>query len=134
MGTGSVSWSGTSVTTNGPRSWYSRPGQANHAQSGQLLQSLLESGQDSQHRRRILAIACLDAVRSVDATVRTKAETVIPDLLPPRSMEQAEQLSKAGEPLIPPLARNWTRDTRKAPETIRAAALRRRDLCIGAGP
>jgi len=48
---------------------------------------------------------------------------ILPSLLPPQSMDQAEQLSAAGESLIPLLASHWSRDSRKAPETIRAASL-----------
>jgi hypothetical protein len=38
-------------------------------------------------------------------------------------MEQAEQLSKAGERLVPALAQHWTLDLEKASETVRAASL-----------
>lgn len=100
-------------------------GQANQAQLAQLLQGLLRRNRRGQQRygRNVLAVACLQEVRSLEPRLRREVEAVIPDLLPPRSMEQAEQLSTAGESLIPQLARHWTRDTEKARETIRAASL-----------
>jgi hypothetical protein len=99
--------------------------QANQAQLTQLLQGLLRRNRrgQQQYGRRVLAVACLQEVRSLKPRLRREVEAVIPDLLPPRSMEQAEQLSTAGESLISQLARHWTRDTGKARETIRAASL-----------
>lgn len=98
-------------------------GQANYAQAGQLLKGLLQHEQQDQHRRQILAVACLSEVRSVSPPARYDVEQVIPDLLPPRSMDQVEQLSTVGESLIPLLAQHWSREPRKAPESIRCAAL-----------
>jgi hypothetical protein len=100
-------------------------GQANQAQSAQLLRGLLRRnwrGQQ-QYRRRVLAVASLQEVRSLQLNLRHEVESVIPGLLPPRSMEQAEQLSSAGEPLIPLLASHWSRNKERAEETLRAASL-----------
>ena len=100
-------------------------GQANQAQSAQLLRGLLRRNWRGQQRygRQVLAVACLQEVRSLEPNLRQEVESVIPHVLPPQSMEQAEQLSAVGERLIPLLASHWTRDTRRAPETIRAASL-----------
>jgi Leucine-rich repeat (LRR) protein len=48
---------------------------------------------------------------------------MIPGLLPPRSMEQAEQLSNAGQMLIPLLKQYWSQNAKYSAETIRAASL-----------
>jgi hypothetical protein len=100
-------------------------GQANQAQTAQLLRGLPRRNWRGQQRygRRVLAVACLQEVRSLDPGLRREVESIIPGLLPSRSMEQAEQLSAAGEPLIPLLVSHWSRDTSKAAETIRAASL-----------
>ena len=100
-------------------------GQANRPQTTQLIQGLLKRTLNASLRiqRHLLAVACLEEVRSLDPKLRRSVEETIPNLLPPRSMEQAEQLSKAGERLIPLLAKNWSRDVSKAAETIRAASL-----------
>jgi NACHT domain len=100
-------------------------GQANRPQSEQLLRGLLERSRRGTGKIRypLLAVVCLQEIRSVDLEVRRQVEDMIPSLLPPRSMEQAEQLSSAGEGLIPVLAQHWWRELGRAPETIRAASL-----------
>jgi hypothetical protein len=100
-------------------------GQASRAQAEQLLRGLLRRDRCGQQRyeRRVLAVACIQEVRSLDPSLRLEVESIIPGLLPPRSMEQAEQLSASGEPLLPLLASRWSRDRGKAEETIRAASL-----------
>lgn len=108
-------------------------GQANQAQTAQLLHGLVRRNWRGQQRygRQVLAVASLQEVRSLEPSLRQEVESVIPHLLPPQSMEQAEQLSAVGERLIPLLASHWTRDTRRAPETIRAASLVGGDAAMG---
>jgi hypothetical protein len=100
-------------------------GQANQVQAAHLLRGLLRRAWRGGQRyaRRVLAVACLQEIRSLDPALRQEVESIIPDLLPPQSMEQAEQLSAAGEALIEPLTSHWSRDPEKARETIRAASL-----------
>jgi hypothetical protein len=100
-------------------------GQANKTQLTQLLRGLLRRNWRRQQRYqpRVLAVACLQEVRGLDPDLRQEVEATIPDLLPPQSMEQAEQLSAAGDSLIPLLASHWSRNAQKATETIRAASL-----------
>ena len=100
-------------------------GQANQGQAAQLLRGLMRRNWRGQQRygRRVLAIACLKEVKSLDPSQRREVESIIPDLLPPRSMDQAEQMAAAGEELIPLLTAHWSRNPQNAPETIRAASL-----------
>jgi hypothetical protein len=100
-------------------------GQANQVQAARLLQDLLKRSWrgKQQNTRRALAVACLQEVQRVDTEIRREVEAVISDLLPPRSMAQAEQLSAAGPALISLLTRFWSRDRAKVKETIRAASL-----------
>lgn len=100
-------------------------GQANQAQAAQLLRGLLRRGprRQQQHARRVVAVACLQEIRALSPVLRREVEAVIPDLLPPRSMDQAEQLATIGERLIPVLTTHWQRDPGKASESIRAASL-----------
>jgi hypothetical protein len=100
-------------------------GQANQAQAVQLLRGLLRRTWRGQqrYRRRTLAVACLQEVRTLDPALWREVESIIPELLPPQSMEQAEQVSAAGEALIPLLSSHWKRDLTRAPETVRAASL-----------
>jgi NACHT domain len=100
-------------------------GQANQEQARELLQGLLGRTWRARQRsrRRVLAVACLREVRSLGQPLKKEVESVVSSLLPPQSMEQAEQLSAAGQMLIPLLARHWSRVPSRGPETIRAASL-----------
>ena len=107
-------------------------GQANQTQTAQLLRGLLRRTWRGRQRygRQVLAVACLQEVRSLEPNLLQEVESVIPHLLPPPSMERAEQLNAVGERLIPLLASYWARDTMRAPETIRAASLVGGDAAI----
>ncbi len=99
-------------------------GQANRPQATQLIQGLLGRPISGSRRvRRILAVACVQEIDSIDLFLRRSVEDVIPGLLPPQTIEQAEQLSGVGLRLIPVLSRQWKRDQKRVPETIRAASL-----------
>ena len=99
-------------------------GQANQVQASQLIRGLLQRDNDRRrYKRHVLAVACLSEVRGLDYDLRRQVESVIPKILPPESMEQAEQLSTAGNLLIQPLARYWAKHVDKAAETVRAASL-----------
>ena len=107
-------------------------GQANQPQNAQLIQGLLKRVRPAAKsaRRRLLAVSCLQEVRSLDRELVQAVEKALPGLLPPRSMEQAEQLSGVGEPLIPLLTQHWKRDVNKGVYTIRAASLVGRPLAL----
>ena len=100
-------------------------GQANQTQSASLLRGLLKRDWRGHVRtsRRILAVACLQETQLLDTNLRRDVEAIIPQLLPPQTMEQAEQLSAAGPQLIPLLDSYWPTDPRRAPMAIRAASL-----------
>jgi hypothetical protein len=100
-------------------------GQANQSQGAQLLRGLLRRnwrGQQ-QYARQAMAVACLNEFRSLDPDLRREVESIIPGLLPPGSMERAEQLTAVGEPLIPLLAGRFPHWPGRALESIRAASL-----------
>jgi predicted NACHT family NTPase len=101
-------------------------GQGITRQTTELLRGLLGpswQGRD-RYRRRLLAVACLDEIRDADPDVLAEIDRVIPELLPPRDMDQAEALSHAGERLLPHLERATAgaADQQLLP-VIRAAAL-----------
>ena len=101
-------------------------GQSNQPQTAQLIQGLLRwRGYSSAklHHRRMIAVACLQEVRSLDKTLIQAVENIIESLSPPGSYEQAEQLSKLGQLIIPLLARHWSLNGGYPAETIRAASL-----------
>ncbi len=101
-------------------------GQGNKRQTTDLLRGLLRSTWrgKSRYRRRLLAVASLDEVRGADPKLLAEIDRAIPELLPPRTIEQAEALSHAGEGLIPHLAIQISGMTgEEALSTIRAASL-----------
>lgn len=82
-------------------------GQANIKQTTELLRGLLRLTWRGKQRyqRRMLAVACLDEIHGADPETLAAVDRAIPELVPPRSMDQAEALSHAGTRLIPHLAR-----------------------------
>ena len=100
-------------------------GQGNMRQTTDLLRGLLRgTWRGKASNRRTLAVACLDEIRGADRDVLAEIERVIPDLVPPGSLDQAEALSHAGERLIPHLARVSTSyNISQLLPTIRAATL-----------
>jgi NACHT domain len=95
-------------------------------QTTDLLRGLLRPTWrgNGRYRRRLLAVACLDEIRNADPGVLADVNRIIPELLPPHDMNQAEALSHAGERLIPHLseALPLVVDARLLP-SLRAAAL-----------
>jgi hypothetical protein len=101
-------------------------GQGNTRQSSDLLRGLLKPTFRGKQRyqRRLLAVASLEEIRGVDREVLDAVYRSIPDLIPPRSMDQAEALSHAGERLLPHLKlRSIAGNPTSVEATIRAAAL-----------
>ena len=100
-------------------------GQANQTQSASLLRGLLKRDWRGQIHlsRRVLAVACLQETLRLETNLRRDVEAIIPQLLPPQTMEQAEQLSAACPQLVPLLDRFWPTNPGRAPEIIRAASL-----------
>ena len=82
-------------------------GHGNIKQTTELLRGLLRLTWRGKQRyqRRMLAVACLDEIHGADPDALTAVERAIPELIPPRSHDQAEALSHAGKRLIPHLAR-----------------------------
>ena len=100
-------------------------GQANYPQTNRLIRGLLRPARSNAVtiQRLLLAVACLEEVRSLDSELHQAVEEQIPSLLPPQSMDQAEQLSKAGKRLIPLLAQYKPTELIESLFTIRAASL-----------
>jgi hypothetical protein len=101
-------------------------GQGNNRQVTDLLRGLMRPrfrGQQ-RYRRRLLAVASLEEIRGADPQVLRDIFTHIPELVPPRSLKQAEALSHAGERLLPYLKPEPGRvyDVRTYEAMIRAAS------------
>jgi hypothetical protein len=106
-------------------------GQGNTRQATDLLRGLLKTAfrGKQRYRRRLLAVASLDEIHGVEREVMDAVYRSIQDLIPPRSLDQAEALSHAGERLLPLLAselssvRFGANAVATVQATIRAAAL-----------
>ena len=101
-------------------------GQTNIKQTTELLRGLLRLTWRGKQRyqRRMLAVACLDEIHGADPDALTAVERAIPELVPPRSLDQAEALSHAGKRLIPHLARvKVFTNQNELGATVHAAAL-----------
>lgn len=97
-------------------------GQTNLDQTGRLLGALIKPGKRERQRRRrhMLAVAALAEVRAVDPGIRQSIEHVLAELLPPKTMEQAESLGQAGPIVMQVLQKHRPYDTATANATIRA--------------
>ncbi|MEV4570158.1 NACHT domain-containing protein [Nonomuraea sp. NPDC049419] len=100
-------------------------GQATARQCDELLRGLLKRGGHGRqkYKRRLLAVACLQEIPRIDPSLRAEVEAVIPKLLPPQSIEQAELLSAVGERLITLLNQHPPKQADEAAATVRAASL-----------
>lgn len=100
-------------------------GQGNTRQTSDLLQGLLEmpGSNKSVRRMRLLAVACIGEIRGAAPEVLAALGQVIPKLIPPRSIAEAETLSLAGERILPFLAKLRRSDASQNASMIRTAAL-----------
>ena len=74
-------------------------------------------------RTNLLAVGCLHAASRLDPTIRKPVEDLVHALLPPRTVEQAELLSAAGDLLLDLLPEYPPHNENETIATIRAAAL-----------
>jgi TIR domain/NACHT domain len=101
-------------------------GQGTVRQATEILRGLLRPQRPGtlQYQRRLLAVRCLGEIRHADPDVLADIDRAIPELLPPRSLDQAEAFSDAGDEMIPYLARTIrVANVDQLPMVIRAASL-----------
>jgi hypothetical protein len=100
-------------------------GRGTSRQATEILRGLLRpQPPGTLYQRRLMAVRCLGEVGGADPRVLADIEGVIPELLPPRSLDQAEALSDAGDEMIPYLARTIRlANVDQLPPVIRAASL-----------
>ena len=101
-------------------------GHAQPQQRDELLGGLLaRADKEPKHRQVLetLAVACLEPSPKLDPALHARIQAVAESLLPPKSIRQAEILSRIGEPLLDLLAERTPRGARQSAATIRAASL-----------
>lgn len=75
----------------------------------ELLRGLVERGDAEQEQRyplHMLAIACLETSIELELTVKQDIQQCLSELVPPKNIEEAKALAKAGELAVPHLAYN----------------------------
>ncbi|WP_433759915.1 NACHT domain-containing protein [Nocardia sp. CA-135398] len=77
-------------------------GHANIRQRDELITGMIErANHEPRHRRqlRLLVVACLETMNSVDDDLNSRIESVLDDLVPPRRYDDAWSLALVGEPV-----------------------------------
>ncbi|MFJ2672566.1 NACHT domain-containing protein [Streptomyces sp. NPDC087525] len=100
-------------------------GHARADERGRLLRQLLRRADKvRRHRNRLvlLGAACLEHAPELDPTIRTEIEERTSELVPPRGIEEAEELAKAGELVLELLPGPEELDKRSAAAVVRVAA------------
>ncbi|MFD7121110.1 NACHT domain-containing protein [Streptomyces sp. NPDC059922] len=90
-----------------------------------LRQLLRRADKVRRHRNRLvlLAAACLEHAPELDPAIRTEIEERTGELVPPRGIEEAEELAKAGELVLELLPGPEGLDEGSAAAVVRVAAL-----------
>ena len=102
---------------------------AGHAllhQRDELLGRLLARAEaEPEYRQiiRVLAVACLETSHQLDSKILADVEAVAAELLPPRTMRDAEALAVGGDFILDLLVNRPIRGARQAAATIRLASL-----------
>ncbi|MPY61209.1 NACHT domain-containing protein [Streptomyces spongiae] len=100
-------------------------GHARVDERGRLLRQLLRRADKvRKHRQRLvlLAAACLEHAPELDPGVRADVEARTQDLLPPRTLNEADELAKVGELVLELLPGPEGLDTMTATAVVRTAA------------
>jgi Leucine-rich repeat (LRR) protein len=85
-------------------------GQARRDQREQLLDGLLERGQaepDYSYRLHLLAVACLDTLVELSPERTEELQGILAELIPPRTITDANALASAGDLAVPLLGACW---------------------------
>jgi hypothetical protein len=103
-------------------------GLANKRQCKELLAGLLEQAAaphddpDEPRTVGLLAVACLETAERVPPDLRAAIIAQARSYIPPQSDEEAAQLAKAGDPIVPLLAHQPAHSPREAANCVRALA------------
>ncbi|MEU7277976.1 NACHT domain-containing protein [Streptomyces sp. NPDC045431] len=101
-------------------------GHARVEERARLLRQLLKRADRAprlRHRLVLLAAACLEHAPELDPAVRAEVETRARELVPPRSLADAEELAKVGELVLELLPGPEGLEEQAAAAVVRTAAL-----------
>lgn len=108
-------------------------GHARADERARLLKQLLRRADRApklRHRLVLLAAACLEHAPELDPAIRDAIQTRTRELLPPRSLDDAEKLAKVGELVLELLPGPEGLDEYEAGAVVRTAALIRGDAAF----
>jgi len=108
-------------------------GHARVEERGRLLRQLLRRADKAprlRHRLVLLAAACLEHAPELDPLVRAEVQGRASELVPPRSLTEAEELAKVGELVLELLPGPEGLDERSAAAVVRTAALLKGDAAL----
>ncbi|MFI1177432.1 NACHT domain-containing protein [Streptomyces melanogenes] len=108
-------------------------GHARADERARLLKQLLRRADHApklRHRLVLLAAACLEHAPELDPAIRESVQTRTRELLPPRSLDDAEKLAKVGELVLELLPGPEGLDEYEAGAVVRAAAAIRGDAAF----
>lgn len=101
-------------------------GHARRAEAEELLQRLLDLGDENEslrHRVHLLAVACLETVRELSPALDARVRETLRALVPPTNMTEARALASAGELAIPMLRPFASERVHAAAACVRTLAL-----------
>ncbi|HEY6780891.1 MAG TPA: NACHT domain-containing protein, partial [Thermoleophilaceae bacterium] len=109
-------------------------GQGRRPQREELIRGLIERAKTApqvSHRLRLLAVACLDTSVELSPELSAELEAILRQLIPPRTLTEANALASAGELAVPLLAARWQRqDARTTAGCVRSLGLIGGELAI----
>ena len=100
-------------------------GHGNKVQRNHIIVRLLDRASGTlAHRARLnaVAVACLETAPDIDDDVRARVQRVAANLLPPRTLADAETLAAAGEFVLDLIAQRPIANAKQAVATIRLAS------------
>ncbi|MGW6569459.1 NACHT domain-containing protein [Streptomyces sp. NPDC054975] len=109
-------------------------GHARVDERARLLKQLLRRADRApklRHRLVLLAAACLEQAPELDPAIRAEVEERTRELLPPRSIQQAEELAKVGSLVLSLLPGPAELSEQEAEAVVRTAALVGGDAGLG---
>lgn len=109
-------------------------GQGRRQQREDLIRGLIERGRSEpgvSHRLHLLAVSCLDTSVELSPKLSAELELILGELIPPRTLTEANALASAGELAVPLLAARWQdRDARTTAACVRSLGLIGGELAV----
>jgi Leucine-rich repeat (LRR) protein len=100
-----------------------------------IVKKLIRIGDENAEERvslHLLAVSCLDVIVEANHEVKELVEERLSELVPPQNMEEAKNLAKAGDLVVPYLRSKKKRNAKESAASIRTLAIISSDLSLEA--